>query len=179
MQVCQPQCTLSCSLKQSLVLLFIHFVRTMHLSEWRVTYGRRAFLKLQKKQLFTRRPLFVFNCTTKRNKLVLYCIRCTTLLKFSVHDRTSCEPAESAHTVAIMMSRYPKRGLRPSSQDAAELEGFLAFFNEWEQALKKKICGSGFISKSTAEGMRVTMCCTLPLLQSHLQWDSNTCRRQD
>lgn len=96
-----------------------------------------------KKQLFARRPLFVFNCTTKRNKLVLYCIRCTTLLKFSVHDRTSCEPAESAHTVAIMMSRYPKRGLRPSSQDAAELEGFLAFFNEWEQALKKKYAEVG------------------------------------
>lgn len=65
--------------------------------------------------------------------------------------------------ISIMTSRCPKRGLRPSSQDVAELEAFLVFLDAWEEASKK--CGGGFMSKGTAEGMRVTIRSTLSLLQ--------------
>lgn len=64
--------------------------------------------------------------------------------------------------ISIMTSRCPKRGLRPSSQDVAELEAFLVFLDAWEEASKK--CGGGFMSKGTAEGVRVTICRALSLL---------------
>ncbi|KAH8022092.1 hypothetical protein HPB51_021815 [Rhipicephalus microplus] len=37
---------------------------------------------------------------------------------------------------SIMTSRCPKRGLRPSSQDVAELEDFVVFLDAWEEASK-------------------------------------------
>lgn len=53
-------------------------------------------------------------------------------------------------------------GLRPSSERVAELEAFLVFLHYWEEAAKE--ADGGFVSKSTAEGLRVTICSTLPLL---------------
>ncbi|KAH8035053.1 hypothetical protein HPB51_004294 [Rhipicephalus microplus] len=64
--------------------------------------------------------------------------------------------------IAVMTSRCPREGLRPSSEKIAELEAFLLFMDHWEAAAKT--AGGGFMSKSTAEGLRVTLCSTLSLL---------------
>lgn len=65
--------------------------------------------------------------------------------------------------ISVMTSRHSRNGLRPSSKSVAELEAFLMFLDDWEQSAKE--AGGGFISKSTAEGLRVTICSTLSLLK--------------
>lgn len=61
-----------------------------------------------------------------------------------------------------MTSRCPRDGLRPSSGKVDEIEAFLLFMDHWEAAANK--AGGGFVSKSTAEGLRVTLCSALSLL---------------
>lgn len=62
-----------------------------------------------------------------------------------------------------MTSRRPRDGLRQSSQAVADLEAFLQFLDDWEEAAKK--AGGGFVSDSTAEGIRVTIHSTLSVLR--------------
>lgn len=65
--------------------------------------------------------------------------------------------------INVMTSRHPRDGLRPSSQGTAVLEAFLTFLNDWEKTAK--MSNGGFISKSTAEGLRVTIYSTLSILK--------------
>lgn len=65
--------------------------------------------------------------------------------------------------ISVMTSRCPRDGLRPLSERVVELEAFQTYLDDWEAAAEK--AGGGFISKSTAEGMRVTLCSTLSLLK--------------
>lgn len=63
--------------------------------------------------------------------------------------------------IEIMTSRFPAAALRASSRKADRLAEFLEYLNEWERSAEN----SGFISASTAEGLRVTLSSTLSLLQ--------------
>lgn len=46
-----------------------------------------------------------------------------------------------SRVISIMTSRQPRDGLRPSSQSTADLEDFLKFLDNWEEAAKKKKAG--------------------------------------
>ncbi|KAH7937589.1 hypothetical protein HPB49_013397 [Dermacentor silvarum] len=63
--------------------------------------------------------------------------------------------------IEIMTSRFPAAALRLSSRKADRLAEFLEYLNEWERSAEN----GGFISASTAEGLRVTLSSTLSLLQ--------------
>nr|XP_037286041.1 uncharacterized protein LOC119179065 [Rhipicephalus microplus] len=52
--------------------------------------------------------------------------------------------------IAVMTSRCPREGLRPSSEKVAELEAFLLFMDHWEAAAKT--AGGGFGSKDVMQG---------------------------
>ncbi|KAH6943997.1 hypothetical protein HPB50_001153 [Hyalomma asiaticum] len=79
--------------------------------------------------------------------------------------------------ISIMTSRSPKRGLRPSSEDVAELEAFLVFLDEWEEASKK--CGGGFISKGTAEGVFNSMHQTRPEVETKAASFAGRCKTEN
>ncbi|KAH7937164.1 hypothetical protein HPB49_008334 [Dermacentor silvarum] len=63
--------------------------------------------------------------------------------------------------IEIMTSRFPAAALRASSRKADRLAEFLEYLNEWERSAEN----SGFISATTAEGLRLTLSSTLSLLQ--------------
>lgn len=62
-----------------------------------------------------------------------------------------------------MTSWFPAEALRPNSPQVAVLKAFLAFIDNWERHANSKGKG-GFLSKSTATGLRVTISSTLELL---------------
>lgn len=77
-----------------------------------------------------------------------------------------------------MTSRFPEKALRPGSKGVQLLKDFLEFLSQWEthvKAEKKHMHGavnvknakgaSGFLSKSTADGLKVTLWSTLHLLE--------------
>ncbi|KAG0444738.1 hypothetical protein HPB47_013439 [Ixodes persulcatus] len=63
--------------------------------------------------------------------------------------------------IAAMSSRTPTRSLRRSSEQLQCLQAVLNYLNEWETHAQ----GRGFLSKSTAEGLRVTLTSTQELLE--------------
>lgn len=63
--------------------------------------------------------------------------------------------------ICIMTSRYRDEALRPDSSQAIELENFLDYLDRWEAHAG----GLGFLSESTATGLRVTVSSTLSLLR--------------
>ncbi|KAH8032766.1 hypothetical protein HPB51_001825 [Rhipicephalus microplus] len=65
--------------------------------------------------------------------------------------------------ISVMTSRCPRDALRPLSESVVELEAFLTYLDDWEEAAEK--AGGDFISKSTVEGLRVTLRSTLSLLK--------------
>ncbi|KAH6940359.1 hypothetical protein HPB50_026979 [Hyalomma asiaticum] len=66
------------------------------------------------------------------------------------------------HLIKAMTSRFPAEALRPASTTSAVLENFLAYLNKWEASTIDK---AGFVSDSTATGLRVTIASTLSLLK--------------
>lgn len=63
--------------------------------------------------------------------------------------------------IRVMTSRFPAEALRPCSSGTAVLQDFLSYLKAWEQHTKG---GGGFLSNSTAAGLRVTISSTLELL---------------
>ncbi|KAH7931774.1 hypothetical protein HPB49_026002 [Dermacentor silvarum] len=80
---------------------------------------------------------------------------------------TDCTKATSAFVsmmrdlIDAMTSRYSKRGLRPDSKEVASIKHFPEFLTTWEKAVPKQ---GGFLSESTAKGLRVTLTSTLSIL---------------
>ncbi|KAG0415812.1 hypothetical protein HPB47_007009 [Ixodes persulcatus] len=64
--------------------------------------------------------------------------------------------------IACMTSRTARAALRPGSAKRQFLESFLQYLSRWETMSKQK--RGGFLSKSTAEGLRITITSTLSLL---------------
>lgn len=64
--------------------------------------------------------------------------------------------------IFIMTAQIPSKGLKCDSAGAKFLEDFLPFLREWEEHAAKH--GGGFLSESTALGLRVTIQSTLSLL---------------
>lgn len=62
-----------------------------------------------------------------------------------------------------MTSRTPKKALYPISPNCAFLKEFLRYLKEWETHATNTI--GGFLSSSTAEGLRVTIESTVQLLE--------------
>ncbi|KAH9384387.1 hypothetical protein HPB48_026394 [Haemaphysalis longicornis] len=60
-----------------------------------------------------------------------------------------------------MTSRHPREALKPNSSSTTALSGFLEYLDSWEQHAEKD---GGFLSQSTAIGLRVTISSTLELL---------------
>ncbi|KAG0410594.1 hypothetical protein HPB47_012294, partial [Ixodes persulcatus] len=65
-----------------------------------------------------------------------------------------------ADLVVVMTSRFPAQALRPGSKKAAVLDETLQFLDAWEAHAGKL----GFLSNSTAEGLRVSLHATKDLL---------------
>lgn len=63
--------------------------------------------------------------------------------------------------IQAMTSRFPAEALRPNSSQVAVLKAFLIFIDKWEDHTKGN---GGFMSNSTATGLRVTISSTLELL---------------
>ncbi|KAG0444484.1 hypothetical protein HPB47_013743 [Ixodes persulcatus] len=63
--------------------------------------------------------------------------------------------------IRVMTSRCPYDALRPGSEQAKFIDDFLAYLDEWERGAKD----GGFVSQSTAEGLRVTLHSTKSLLR--------------
>ncbi|KAM7311594.1 uncharacterized protein ISCGN_008501, partial [Ixodes scapularis] len=63
--------------------------------------------------------------------------------------------------IRVMTSRCPYDALRPGSEQAKFIDDFLAYLDEWERGAKD----GGFVSQSTAEGLRVTLQSTKSLLR--------------
>lgn len=63
--------------------------------------------------------------------------------------------------ITAMTSRYPARALRPDSSSSATIVDFLKYLTAWEQHAGG---AGGFVSESTAVGLRVTLSSTLELL---------------
>ncbi|KAH7965109.1 hypothetical protein HPB49_003424 [Dermacentor silvarum] len=63
--------------------------------------------------------------------------------------------------ISIMTSRFPAAALRANSKNAQRVSEFFDYLDEWERTSEK----NGFISASTAEGLRVTLSGTLSLLE--------------
>ncbi|KAM7281357.1 uncharacterized protein ISCGN_006283 [Ixodes scapularis] len=64
--------------------------------------------------------------------------------------------------IRIMTARMSARALKPGSPNATFLQKFLVYLNEWEAHAKP--AGGGFLTGSTASGLRVTIKSTLDLL---------------
>ncbi|KAL1460420.1 hypothetical protein MTO96_027366 [Rhipicephalus appendiculatus] len=65
--------------------------------------------------------------------------------------------------IEAMTARIPSQGLKVDSPQDTNIKEFLEYLNKWETSLEpSKI---GFISASTAEGLRVTLHATLGLLR--------------
>lgn len=80
--------------------------------------------------------------------------------------RAGCTEATS-HFVSIMRdlifamtSQCGRDGLRPGNEQVKSIAKFLKFLDEWENSSDNV----GFLSQSTAEGLRVTLASTLSLL---------------
>ncbi|KAH6921018.1 hypothetical protein HPB50_027994 [Hyalomma asiaticum] len=69
--------------------------------------------------------------------------------------------SKMSRLIKIMTSRTPRRALKPNSADTDFLKQFLVFLNTWEMHAND----IGFLSKSTAEGLRVTLQSTLDIVQ--------------
>ncbi|XP_040063511.2 uncharacterized protein LOC120837930 [Ixodes scapularis] len=63
--------------------------------------------------------------------------------------------------IKIMTSRFTAKALRPGSKEVEFLKEFLDFLSSWESHAKGV---GGFLSDSTADGLRVTVSSTLALL---------------
>lgn len=63
--------------------------------------------------------------------------------------------------IAAMTSRFPSKALRPDSSSSDTIADFLKYLTAWEQHAGG---AGGFISESTATGLRVTLSSTLELL---------------
>lgn len=63
--------------------------------------------------------------------------------------------------ISVMTSRHPAEALRPNSPSARVLSDFLEYLGAWEQHAGG---AGGFLSESTAVGLRVTLTSTLELL---------------
>ncbi|KAH8010153.1 hypothetical protein HPB51_025424 [Rhipicephalus microplus] len=62
----------------------------------------------------------------------------------------------------MMTSRFPAEALRPSSASVEKLRSFQEYLSSWEDHTKGQ---KGFLSQSTAAGLRVTVSSVLSLLQ--------------
>ncbi|KAM7300472.1 hypothetical protein ISCGN_016086 [Ixodes scapularis] len=72
--------------------------------------------------------------------------------------------------IQVMTSRCPDDALRLQTPEATFIDDFLSFLADWEEKAKD----GGFISKATAEGLRVTLESTkgiLAYLGRHLDYD--------
>lgn len=65
--------------------------------------------------------------------------------------------------IKVMTSRTPKTALRNGSLQYKALTDFIKFINEWEK-FSKPVKGLGYLSKSTALGLKVSIKSTLSLL---------------
>ncbi|KAL1437736.1 hypothetical protein MTO96_048602 [Rhipicephalus appendiculatus] len=64
--------------------------------------------------------------------------------------------------VQIMTSRFPAEALRPNSASVQKLRSFQEYLSSWENHTKGQ---KGFLSQSTAAGLRVTVSSVLSLLE--------------
>lgn len=64
--------------------------------------------------------------------------------------------------IVVMTSRVPSTALRKNSEQERILQGVLAYLDRWEACTGPT--KAGFLSASTAEGLRVTLQGTLELL---------------
>ncbi|KAL1440957.1 hypothetical protein MTO96_009003 [Rhipicephalus appendiculatus] len=69
--------------------------------------------------------------------------------------------------IRVMTSRFPAEALRPCSSGRAVLQDFLSYLKAWEQHAKG---GGGFLSNSTAAGLRVLS--ELSFHRNHLNKDN-------
>ena len=69
---------------------------------------------------------------------------------------------EMNRLIRVMTSRTSEKALKPDSPNMHFLIGFLEYLKEWEQHAKP--AGGGFLTESTASGLRVTIKSTLDLL---------------
>lgn len=63
--------------------------------------------------------------------------------------------------ITTMTSRFPAKALRPGSKGVQLMKDFLEFLSQWETHAKG---AGGYLSKSTADGLKVTISSTLQLL---------------
>ncbi|KAG0416225.1 hypothetical protein HPB47_006586 [Ixodes persulcatus] len=82
--------------------------------------------------------------------------------RFGTTTATECFVKKMRDLISVMTSRRSKGALRPGSRKEAELQEFLDYLNTWEASAGMQ--GQGFLSRSTAEGLRVTLSSTLSLL---------------
>ncbi|KAM7303433.1 hypothetical protein ISCGN_013391 [Ixodes scapularis] len=78
-------------------------------------------------------------------------------------DATQAFIRKVGDLIAIMTSRFSTKALRADSWRAERLFKFLQYLTDWEE-LAQAQGGKGFLSKSTADGLRVTISMTLSLL---------------
>ncbi|KAM7313645.1 hypothetical protein ISCGN_003492 [Ixodes scapularis] len=76
-------------------------------------------------------------------------------------DPTSAFVKLMQELISIMTSRFSAAALRPNRLKAEKLSVFLLYLDDWERIAGK----NGFLSASTAEGLRVTISSTLSLLE--------------
>lgn len=76
----------------------------------------------------------------------------------TVHNILYCRRINDI--IKVMTSRFPAEALRPNSAGSTALSDFLEYLTAWEQHAG----GDGFLSDSTATGLRVTLSSTLELL---------------
>ncbi|KAH7985484.1 hypothetical protein HPB49_026399 [Dermacentor silvarum] len=69
---------------------------------------------------------------------------------------------EMNRLIRVMTSRTSEKALKPCSPNMHFLKGLLEYLQEWEQHAKP--AGDGFLTQSTASGLRVTIKSTLDLL---------------
>ncbi|KAG0421469.1 hypothetical protein HPB47_002635 [Ixodes persulcatus] len=71
--------------------------------------------------------------------------------------------------IQVMTSRCPDDALRPQTSEATFIDDFLSFLTDWEE----KAEDGGFVSKATAEGLRVTLESTKGILAylGHLNYE--------
>ncbi|KAH6924388.1 hypothetical protein HPB50_016529 [Hyalomma asiaticum] len=104
-------------------------------------------------------------CSRKLGSVLTGVSLCHTALA----PRVSPAPATARRInqlICILIFRFPRGALRPSSSSAAALSGFSEYFATWEQHAGGG--AGGFLSKSTASGLRVIVSSTLEFL-SYLQ----------
>lgn len=84
--------------------------------------------------------------------------------------------------IVVMTSRVPSTALRKNSEQERLLQGVLAYLDRWEACTGPT--KAGFLSASTAEGLRVTLQGTLELLtylseEVHYKYLLTSCLSQD